>query len=160
MYPWEQDGDWIWGFFDRKLGLLESNFLHNRIVSSDYNIDVIRQACNVLYNKASRTGTTKRFWEGNKRNGDVGFSIECRSHAWMSMKQMSLKHVVCTRVSLHSDSKPPDIERIVQITLLPICLERSPYYGQFFWLISYRLREPGVVGDLGPLNEIVDLTIV
>lgn len=142
LYPWSYD-DWTFGLWD-----LEWNELYNPGKNAHWNLpirdnhDIIRTICQEMYDSANRTGATESFWRAHQKASRTITSDEGKAQALLSAKMLSLKNVVCRRLALTSPRwrsvEPRTAERhTVQITLLPVCLQRSPVYGCFLWMISW-----------------------
>ncbi|KAF2825835.1 kinase-like protein [Ophiobolus disseminans] len=158
FHPWEYKGEWAWGLWDLTLSLLDVEHSPRPADPIYDNMDEIRQTCDMLYEQACRTKVTKDFWNANRLFENMKFDKAGCLHALISAKMLSLKHVVFTRLSLRTNLNFPNRKWHVQIALLPICLRRSPYYGSFFWMISYPLNEVAGEWDSMLNGQFVDLT--
>tara|TARA_R110002003_G_scaffold248_5_gene17705 strand:+ start:3588 stop:5924 length:2337 start_codon:yes stop_codon:yes gene_type:complete len=163
IYPWEQN-DWRFEFFDLNMnashteGELWQNPVH-------HNWDHVRNVCEATYTMACRTGATRHFWQAHEHNNVRDFNEQFREHAELSAKLVSVKHIAFTRLTLQGGNDLSGRrwrhERIVQITLLPVCLAKSPYFGSFFWMISHPLRTMYTgPARLPPVRDFVDLTVI
>jgi serine/threonine protein kinase len=123
------------------------------LTAGDYPIhlhEAVRQACNNVYEQASksRVGATEHFWDIHQRREHRPLDELGWEDAWVSAHLVLYKHVVCTRILVESqvrmDSLP--IKRVLQIALLPICLPRSVYFGNFFHVLSWSSTDQKVYG--------------
>lgn len=129
--------------------------------------DAVADSCSFLYANASRTGTTKDFWTMHKKDHPPSPSAEFEAHVIMSMRFLSLKHLVFTARTIKMITVPGSmrklrphetVTRTAIISLLPVCLPRSPYIGTFFYIVSF--RDLGEQLPCSPSsNELIDLTI-
>ncbi|KAH7384356.1 kinase-like domain-containing protein [Phaeosphaeria sp. MPI-PUGE-AT-0046c] len=159
--------DWEWGIFDLEWNAIDSD-ANNIGRSAPWsqvfleNSFIIRAACDEIFEKANRFGTTKAYWEAHKKTSASALSqsTEGRLHARSSAMMLTVKHAIFRRLLLHSSfwtdaSKAQSTNiRSVQLTLLPINLPRSPFFGSFFWKLSWPKKRQA--NELG--NKIMDLT--
>lgn len=163
LYPWYYPG-WTFGLWDLSWNMVSMDgcdtapyqFWANPVQE---NRNEIQAAAKHLYNIASRSPPTSSFWKSHQENlannvhlGNLILSADGKAQAQSSANMLSMKHAVFVRLDLNSrwwrpDAialiPPPEIEmRQIQITLLPICLPRSPLYGCFFWMLSWSAVEP------------------
>ncbi|KAH8725935.1 kinase-like domain-containing protein [Phaeosphaeriaceae sp. PMI808] len=151
FYP-IQYTDWTYELYD-----MDHNFIGKKPDLHGENHNYFSRSCYITicawFNKilevACKTGTTKDFWHTQEQRRDNRFSTEEAHHAHCSIKLHSLQHAIFSRVFL--------LENTVQITLLSICLPRSPYYGSFFWMLSYPIDVLNGI-TVFPHGLIVDLT--
>jgi serine/threonine protein kinase len=163
LYPWYYPG-WTFGLWDLSWNIISMDgcetasypFWANPIQE---NRNEIQAAAKRLYNSASRSPPTSSFWKAHNENlannvhiGDMMLSSDGKAQVQSSANMLSMKQAVFVRLELNSrwwrpDSialmQPPKIEmRQIQITLLPVCIPRSPLHGCFFWMLSWSAVEP------------------
>lgn len=154
--------DWQWGTFDLDWFPIDSdasNMGRSARWSQIFfeNSHIIKTACNEMYENANRSGTTKAHWSAHQKinSSALSKSTEGRLHARSSAMTLTAKHAVFRRLTLHStfwaDSRKDQGSnlRSVQFTLLPINLPRSPYFGSFFWKLSWPKNRQRVELDDG-----------
>ncbi|OAL05261.1 kinase-like protein [Phaeosphaeriaceae sp. SRC1lsM3a] len=159
--------DWRWGIFDLEWNTIDSDASNtgrsvpwSQVFSE--NSHIIRAACDEIYHKASRSGTTKAYWSAyqKKSSSTLSQTLEGRLHARSSAMMLTARHAVFRRLLLHSSfwadaSKEQSTNmRSVQFTLLPINLPKSRFSGDFFWKLSWPKQRRAVELD----DEIRDLT--
>jgi hypothetical protein len=164
IYPWEHDGDWKFELFDRNMtaSYTERELLEFAVYG---NRDHVRNVCEEMYTMACRTGTTRHFWQAHEHNDVRDFNEQFREHAELSARLVSVKHIAFTRLTLQWSNdlsgRRWHREWSVQITLLPICLAKSPYFGSFFWMISHPVRAVNTgFTRFPPARDFVDLTVI
>ncbi|CAO2655152.1 Nn.00g102160.m01.CDS01 [Neocucurbitaria sp. VM-36] len=124
----------------------------------------IMATCFKLYNSASRTGTTKDFWESHRKSTHSNL-VKAGDEVEISTKLLSLKHVVFT--TLRSFIRVPSSlglshhkeDRYIQISLLPVCFAKSSVFGGFFYMVSFSEDEDEYSSEEQD-RKIVDLTII
>lgn len=159
--------DWRWGIFDLDWNPIDSDASYvgrsapwSQVFSE--NAHIIKAACDEIYETANRSGTTRAHWSVHQKanSSALSTSIEGRLHARSSAMTLTAKHAVFRRLTLHSsfwaDSRKEQSGnlRSVQCTLLPINLAKSPYFGSFFWKLSWPRNRQAVELD----DRIRDLT--
>lgn len=114
----------------------------NTAWSPDHHRLKLQEACDLVYLRSSRTGATKNFWKAHQRNGHRTMTGDGKIDALTNTVLILAKHVVFMKLILEPHIIPTDEEdlvrpRFMQVTLLPVCLPRSQYYGSFFWMLSW-----------------------
>ncbi|KAF2126543.1 kinase-like protein [Dothidotthia symphoricarpi CBS 119687] len=147
FYPWCYD-NWTYILLDLDLRFIASEnntysrFQGQGILDAFEDFEHIRRKCNILYRGASRTGRNRRFWQAHQQQREtLRTHPNGMLHAITSMKLLSLKHVVFTaglcKIRKGSDLVSSFEDRVLQVSLLPISLLRSPYFGSFFYMLSF-----------------------
>jgi serine/threonine protein kinase len=165
IWPWYHP-DWTFQLWDLDWNLLSSD--ENAAAKSiQWTRDQPLLAGNQLYSVASRIGATKDFWKAHRKESASLTSKDGKAHARSSASMLNLKNVVFTRISLRSKSRQRNESggtdgemRLVQVTLLPICLPRSPFYGSFFYMLSWPTTGDDTQAEYNNdfENRIVDLS--
>jgi serine/threonine protein kinase len=142
IWPWYYP-DWEFQLWDLDWNLLSSDE-NDAAQSVQWTGDHPLPVGYLLYHIANRTGATKDFWKAHRKESASLTSKDGKAHALSSAYMLNLKNVVFKRVSLRSKARQrngsggnDEETRLVQVTLLPICLPRSPYYGSFFYMVSW-----------------------
>lgn len=156
--------DWRWGMFDLEWNAIDLN-AGNTGRSAPWsqifaeNSHIIRPACNEIYNKANRSGTTRAYWSAHQKSSFSAVSQTGNLHARSSVMTLTARHAVFRRLLLRSSiwedaSKEQSADfRSVQFTLLPMNLPKSSSHGNFFWMLSWPERWQAITH----YAEIVDL---
>ncbi|KAH4222489.1 hypothetical protein HBI06_146930 [Parastagonospora nodorum] len=161
LHPWRHEGQagqefWL---LDMDWGMITSSRL-TTIHFEDLDLVRIREACDEIYDQACRTGTTKDFWQANQKQGKGGISRDGKEDAWCSAQMVLAKHVVFIILLLepHINANGEQSKDWIplQVTLVPICLPKSTYYGSFFWMLSWSADK--VKPTDTPYNKLVDST--
>jgi serine/threonine protein kinase len=160
IWPWNHL-DWTYQLWDLDWNLLSSHG-NDDAQHIQWKIDRPLPDGNQLYDIASRTGAMKDFWKAHRKEKTVLTSKEGKAHARTCAYMLNLKNVVFKRVYLRARSMQLDGNeremRLAQVTLLPICLPRSPFYGSFFYMVSWPTTEDNEQDeDLD--SRIIDLTV-
>lgn len=172
-WPWRYG--WVYGLWDLHCNMVYTNEQSGTVDTSHVigehnhdhhlwiieNLYQVQKACSRILSVACKTGRTRKFWEAHKPGIGEDPSPEEVEHVKISAHAFSLQHAVFTRVALVGGWQTPfgDVElECMQITLLPVCLPRSPYYGNFFWMFSYIARDGGYIGGEGQTYDVIDLT--
>jgi serine/threonine protein kinase len=165
IWPWNHPG-WTFELWDLEWNPLSSDE-NDAAQSIQWTIYQPLLTGKQLYNVASRNGAAKDFWKAHRKESASLTSKDGKAHARSSTYMLNLKNVVFTRISLRSKSRQRDESggtdgemRLVQVTLLPICLPRSPFYGSFFYMLSWPTTGDDTQAEYNNdfENRIVDLS--